>query len=81
MRRLGSVGQGDLGPMADLAHGLLTHSRFEVAENEGLALVSGNAFTTAWACIATADAGTLSVTGLGVNGLGSLASAPAAPTG
>ena len=42
--------------MADLAHGLITHSGFEVAENEGLALVSSNAFTTAWACLATADA-------------------------
>src|SRR6202047_4080849 len=56
VRRLGSIGQGDLGPMADLAHGLITRSGFEVAENEGLALVSSNAFTTAWACIATADA-------------------------
>ena len=59
VRRLGSVGQGDLGPMADLAHGLLTRSGFEVAENEGLALVSSNAFTTAWACLALADAQTL----------------------
>jgi histidine ammonia-lyase len=56
VRRLGSVGQGDLGPMADLAYGLITRSGFEVAENEGLALVSSNAFTTAWACIATAGA-------------------------
>jgi histidine ammonia-lyase len=56
VRRLGSIGQGDLGPMADLAHGLISRSGFEVAENEGLALVSSNAFTTAWACIATADA-------------------------
>src|SRR5580700_10904739 len=56
VRRLGSVGQGDLGPMADLAHGVLTRSGYQVAENEGLALVSSNAFTTAWACIATADA-------------------------
>ena len=56
VRRLGSIGQGDLGPMADLAHGLITRSGFEVAENEGLALVSSNAFTTAWACIAIADA-------------------------
>src|SRR6266568_1017680 len=56
VRRLGSIGQGDLGPMADLAHGLITRSGFEVAENEGLALVSSNAFTTAWACMATADA-------------------------
>src|SRR6201996_7850242 len=56
VRMLGSIGQGDLGPMADLAHGLITRSGFEVAENEGLALVSSNAFTTAWACLATADA-------------------------
>src|SRR6201996_2000538 len=56
VRTLGSVGQGDLGPMADLAHGIITRSGFEVAENEGLALVSSNAFTTAWACLATADA-------------------------
>jgi len=59
VRRLGSIGQGDLGPMADLAHGLITRSGFEVAENEGLALVSSNAFTTAWACIATAEADAL----------------------
>src|SRR5580704_11388753 len=59
VRRLGSLGQGDLGPMADLAHGLITRSGFEVAENEGLALVSSNAFTTAWACLALADAQTL----------------------
>jgi histidine ammonia-lyase len=55
VRMLGSIGQGDLGPMADLAHGLLTRSGFQVAENEGLALVSSNAFTTAWACIAIVD--------------------------
>jgi histidine ammonia-lyase len=59
VRRLGSIGQGDLGPMADLAHGLITRSGFEVAENEGLALVSSNAFATAWACLALADAQTL----------------------
>src|SRR3984957_7069158 len=56
VRMLGSIGQGDLGPMADLAHGLLTRRGLAVAENEGLALVSSNAFTTAWACIAIADA-------------------------
>ena len=59
VRTLGSIGQGDLGPMADLAHGLLTRSGYQVAENEGLALVSSNAFTTAWACIAAADADAL----------------------
>jgi histidine ammonia-lyase len=46
VRRLGSVGQGDLGPMADLAHGLITRGGFEVAESEGLALAtSGQAIT------------------------------------
>jgi histidine ammonia-lyase len=56
VRRLGSVGQGDLGPMADLAHGILEHTGFQVQENEGLALVNSNAFTTAWAALALADA-------------------------
>jgi histidine ammonia-lyase len=59
VRRLGSVGQGDLGPMADLAYGLITRSGLPVAENEGLALVSSNAFSTAWACLAIEDAHTL----------------------
>jgi histidine ammonia-lyase len=59
VRTLGSIGEGDLGPMADLAYGLITRSGFEVAENEGLALVNSNAFTTAWACIAIADAQTM----------------------
>jgi histidine ammonia-lyase len=58
VRRLGSVGQGDLGPMADLAYGILSYTGFEVAENEGLALVNSNAFTTAWAALALADADT-----------------------
>jgi histidine ammonia-lyase len=62
VRRLGSIGQGDLGPMADLAHGLLTHAGFEPQENEGLALVNSNAFTTAWAALALADADTLLAT-------------------
>src|SRR5712691_9183652 len=59
VRTLGSVGQGDLGPMADLAHGLLERSGFVLAENEGLALVNSNAFTTAWAALALADAARL----------------------
>jgi histidine ammonia-lyase len=55
VRTLGSVGQADLGPMADLAHGLLERSGFALAENEGLALVNSNAFTTSWAALALAD--------------------------
>jgi len=56
VRSLGSVGQADLGPMADLADALLRHTRFELAENEGLALVNSNAFSTAWAALAHCDA-------------------------
>jgi len=59
VRRLGSIGQGDLGPMADLAHGIIVHTGFQPQENEGLALVSSNAFTTAWAALALADADSL----------------------
>ena len=62
VRRLGSIGQGDLGPMADLAYGIITRSGFQPQENEGLALVNSNAFTTAWATLALADADTLLAT-------------------
>src|SRR5215467_15184668 len=53
VRRLGSVGQADLGPMADLAEGLLRETGFVLADNEGLALVNNNAFSTGWAALAT----------------------------
>jgi histidine ammonia-lyase len=59
IRTLGSIGQGDLGPMADLAYGIIEHTQFRPEENEGLALVSSNAFTTAWAALALADADSL----------------------
>jgi len=62
VRRLGSIGQGDLGPMADLAHGIIQHTNFQIQENEGLALVNSNAFTTAWAALALADADSLLAT-------------------
>jgi histidine ammonia-lyase len=52
VRSLGSVGQADLGPMADLADGLLRETGFVLAENEGLALVNNNAFATGWAAVA-----------------------------
>ena len=52
VRRLGSVGQADLGPMADLAEGLLNETGFVLADNEGLALVNNNAFATGWAALA-----------------------------
>jgi histidine ammonia-lyase len=52
VRRLGSVGQADLGPMADLAEGLLGQTGFVLAGGEGLALVNNNAFATGWAALA-----------------------------
>jgi histidine ammonia-lyase len=52
VRSLGSVGQADLGPMADLAEGLLRETGFVLHENEGLALVNNNAFGTGWAALA-----------------------------
>ncbi|MGH9302840.1 MAG: aromatic amino acid lyase [Acidimicrobiales bacterium] len=55
VRRLGSVGEADLGAMADLAHGMLEHTGFELAANEGLALLSNNAFATAWSGLQLVD--------------------------
>jgi len=52
VRSLGSVGQADLGPMADLAEGLLRETGFVLAGGEGLALVNNNAFATGWAALA-----------------------------
>ncbi len=62
VRRLGSVGQADLGPMADLAHGLISRSGTALAEGEGLALLDNNAFSTAWSALAIADATVLLAT-------------------
>jgi histidine ammonia-lyase len=54
IRMLGSLGQADLAPMADLAHGLLgPDGRLE--PGEGLALLSNNAFATGLAALAVAD--------------------------
>ena len=52
VRTLGSVGQADLGPMADLAHGLLDRYGFTIEEGEGLPLISNNAFSTGWSALA-----------------------------
>jgi histidine ammonia-lyase len=56
VRTLGSVGQADLGPLADLADWLLDWSGFEPAENEGLALIDANAFSTGSAALGLARA-------------------------
>jgi len=75
VRILGSVGQADLAPLADLAGAVFAD--VELAAGEGLALITGNPFATAWAALALADlgrlldaldvAGALSLEGLGAN--------------
>ncbi|MDP9242183.1 MAG: aromatic amino acid lyase [Actinomycetota bacterium] len=57
VRSLGSVGQADLAPLADLADGVL--GSFELAPGEGLALLGSNAFATGAAALAVFDAGHL----------------------
>jgi histidine ammonia-lyase len=52
VRSLGSVGQADLGPLADLAEGLVRETGFVLQDNEGLALINNNAFSTGWAALA-----------------------------
>ena len=54
VRLLGSVGQADLAPNADIAHGIL--DGFELAAGEALALVNNNSFSTGFAALAVADA-------------------------
>jgi histidine ammonia-lyase len=65
VRMLGSIGQGDLAPMADLAAELF--GDVELLAKEGIALVNSNAFSTGLAALAVADAerllDTLDVTG------------------
>ncbi len=65
VRMLGSIGQGDLAPMADLAAELFEDT--ELLAKEGIALINSNAFSTALASLAIADAerlvDTLDVTG------------------
>jgi histidine ammonia-lyase len=52
VRSLGSVGEADLGPLADLAEGLVRETGFALVDNEGLALINNNAFSTGWAALA-----------------------------
>ena len=53
VRLLGSLGQGDLPAMADLAHGLFAGAELEA--KEALALVNSNALSTGMAALAVAD--------------------------
>ena len=76
VRTLGSLGQADLAPMADLAHGLLGDDA-GLESGEGLALLNNNAFATGLAALAVADferlldaalvAGALDLEGFGAN--------------
>jgi histidine ammonia-lyase len=54
VRSLGSVGQADLAQSADLALALFPD--LPLAPGEGLALITGNPFATAWATLAIHDA-------------------------
>lgn len=54
VRTLGSIGMADLPANADLAHGVL--DGFALAAKEGIALLNHNAFSTALASLALADA-------------------------
>jgi histidine ammonia-lyase len=57
VRTLGSIGQGDLMPLADLAAELFREVPLEA--KEGLSVLNANAFSTGWAALAVADARTL----------------------
>ena len=57
VRLLGSVGQSDLAPNADIAHHLFRDT--PLGAGEGLALVNNNACSTGFAALAIADAGRL----------------------
>jgi histidine ammonia-lyase len=77
VRTLGSIGQADLAPMADLALALFSDLPLEAGE--GLALVSSNAFATAAAALAiNATAGLLDA--MDVAGALSLEAIAARPT-
>ena len=75
IRTIGSVGQADLAPLADLATALF--ARWTLEAGEGTALLANNAFSTGWAAIAITDvatvldamdvAGALSLEGFGAN--------------
>ena len=75
VRTIGSIGQADLAPMADLAAALFDGASLEAGE--GTAVLDNNAFSTGWAALAVTDAanlldamdtaGALSLEGLAAN--------------
>ena len=56
VRTLGSVGQADLLPMADLTAGLVERGGAVLEAGEGLAMIDNNSFSTAIGALAVADA-------------------------
>ena len=57
VRLLGSAGQADLAPLADLVDGILGERG--LAPGEAIALLNQNAYATAWGALAFHDAGVL----------------------
>ncbi len=55
VRTLGSVGQADLLPMADLTAGLIERSGFVLEAGEGLGILDNNSFSSAIGALAVAD--------------------------
>ena len=55
IRTIGSIGQADLAPLAELAIGLLAGSGLALAAGEGLAMIDNNAFSTGMAAFAMHD--------------------------
>ncbi len=53
---IGSLGQADLGPLAEIASALVGAGRLELEAREGLAFVNANAFAVGWGCLAHAAA-------------------------
>lgn len=57
LRTIGSIGQADLAPLADIADALFEGVALEAGE--GTALLDNNAFSTGWAALAVTDAAAL----------------------
>jgi len=77
LRTIGSIGQADLAPLADLAAALFDGVALEAGE--GTALLDNNAFSTGWAALAVSDAAAL-LDSMDVAGALSLEGVSANPT-
>jgi histidine ammonia-lyase len=77
IRTIGSIGQADLAPLADLADALFRDAPLEAGE--GTAILDNNSFSTAWAALAVSDAHCLLET-MDVAGALSLEALAANPT-